>query len=358
MKTIITAALCAAVLHLSGQNNLTEFEISYPKKSSRFPEEAIALWYSHTEGMYATDTIFIRCYEPKRINDELTTIQFERMEKLRSRLREEGCALPEIVTSIEGTEKNHDAESCFISYRGIQPNRMNVSEIPDDPESILVDDRGWRVKCLRSQRRSAKDIQIEQHTGFEEIKKLNLFKESTGMEYLEMINVTSLTLPQILVNEEITVMIPTTYKRAEQLVFYEIRETESGRVLCEETKAKLKKYDDTYFWVIPVDHSATLCLGRKLITDQKITFQAPEGMIIADAKMVIAGTNSFIQGTIASDQMTVTFPKSPFWKNSQVTFLYQDLHGASMPVAEQSVGDLLGKFNFNPSDIIPLSMNK
>mgnify|MGYP000648532119 CR=1 FL=1 len=81
MKTIITAALCATVLHLSGQNNLTEFEISYPKKSSRFPEEAIALWYSHTEGMYATDTIFIRCYEPKRINDELTTIQFERMEK-------------------------------------------------------------------------------------------------------------------------------------------------------------------------------------------------------------------------------------------------------------------------------------
>ncbi|MFM7309017.1 MAG: hypothetical protein ACKOZY_00250 [Flavobacteriales bacterium] len=358
MKTIITAILCAGVFQVCGQSTRSQFEIVFPKKSYRFPDEAITLWYTHTESMYTTDTIFIECYEPRRANDELTSFQYQRMEMLRKRIREEGCAAPVIMTNIQTYDKNREPESCFISYKEVKRRNIQLEEGPDDSETVLVDDRGWRVKCLRSQRAAAREIDIVQSASYQDIYNLNIYKEPEGMEYLQMISVANIQIPKAFENEPITLLIPTSFKRAEQLVYYQIIETPDGKVLCDETKAKLKKQDDTYFWVLPLDQSAKLCLSRKLISDQNITFQSPEGMIIQEAKMIIAGTNSFIAGRISDDQMTVSFPKSPLWKNADVSFVYKDLKGSEHSIASQPVSALLGKFQFNSTDAIPLSMNK
>ena len=358
MKTTITALLCAGVVRVCGQNTFTEFEIAFTKKSHRFPDEMISTWYAHTENMYATDTIFIEAFEPLRTNDELSSLQFQRMENISRRIREEGCVRPVIMTNVMPYDKEREIESCYVRYRGGLHMVNQASNIPVDEEVILVDDRGWRVKCLQSQRKLSRNIEVLQSSSYEDLVKLGIFKQADGTEYLQMITISNIEIPRAYKDEPITLMIPTAFKRSEQLVYYEVVESSAGKILCEESKAKLKKYDDTYFWVVSLDHSASLCLGKKLISDEKITFEAPEGMVIQDAKMIIAGTNSFLSGTISGDQMTVEFPKSPLWKNAQVSFVYEDLKGITYPIEPQLVGNMGGMFNFNSNDVIPLSMNK
>ena len=321
----LSALLCStAFLPIYAQYNIPVF---YDDGDTSPNKESLEAIDRYANALYQCDTINVFVYNNPslRKTKNAEEIQEERVLKLKQLFKEEQLR-PVSLNFLFGGSAD-PKQPCDMLIEGTGHFRLN-EEHTYIPDTTIIDDRGWRVRCKVNDAALAKQITVEPLDIYDFLVETNTHAVFSSRRQIDISGLYKIQLPDSLIwQNNIVVLIPV----AERLEGSNLLLTPCEGGFCYflngKSRAKTRFTNKQAFLSVPIRESAIVAVGRLTAAKEPQVFAAPPGFVLRSAELRSQLPDNYTRAVVAPNEILASFAAIPRAESVEFQFILEDLDG-------------------------------
>lgn len=176
------------------------------------------------------------------------------------------------------------------------------------PDTVVINDAGWRVKCKLPVAHYAKQIIVQQHTVYDYLLEHATHAALTTGGQIDIAAMYTITVPDSLAYfHTVQVLIPMDDKLSSDALLCVPFRGRFRPLLARKSKAKTRISDKQVFLTVPVKETTTVAVAQVARSKEPITFVAPPGYVITLAEYRSEQPDNYTCAFIGQNEVMATF---------------------------------------------------
>lgn len=290
--------------------------------------------------LYACDSITVQVFMTGELRASTNPVELieAREKKLRQLFKEELLRPAYLNFEIrDGVDKAGDNAVIII---GTHPFQL-TEERDFVPDTVVINDAGWRVKCKLPVAHYAKQVLVQQHTVYDYLVEHATHAVLTTGGQIDIAAIYTITVPDSLAHfHPIQVLIPIDEKLSSDALLCAPFRGGFRPFTTKKSKAKCKTINKQVFLTIPAKESCTVAAAQIVRSKEPITFIAPPGYVITQAEYRSEQPDNYTCASIEQNEVMATFDITSEAAYAVFRFEMETLNGVRVSSDWHTLNDL------------------
>lgn len=259
------------------------------------------------DALYACDSITVQMFMTSELRAAKNPVELmeAREKKLRQLFKEE--LLRPAYLSFETRDGVDKADGNAVIIIGTHTFEL-TKERSFVPDTVVVNDAGWRVKCKLPMARYAKQVLVQQHTVYDYLLEHRTHAVLSTGGQIDIAAIYTITVPDSLTHfHPIQVLVPVDEKLSSDALLCAPFRGGFRLFTTKKSKAKCKTVNKQVFLTIPVKESCIVAAAQIVRSKEPITFVAPPGYVITQAEYRSEQPDNYTCAFIEQNEVMATF---------------------------------------------------